>query len=71
MNFNISLTVPIVQKVSILPNNQIYIYSNAGTPIQTTFEINGIMYQITNCDLSNYKTQVINTTCDLLELPAT
>ncbi len=62
----ISLTVPPIQEIYYISNNKVRVLSNTGEALSTTFIINGITYQLEDCDLPTGK--YIDTTCDLVPI---
>jgi thiamine pyrophosphokinase len=66
-NFGISLTVPPIHTLDILPNGQVHIVCNTGEQLQTSFTMNGVQYQLINCNLPVGK--YIDTVCDLVVSP--
>ena len=65
--FGISLTVPPIRTLDVLPNGQVHVVCNTGEQLQTSFMMNGIQYQLINCNLPVGK--YIDTICDLQVSP--
>ncbi len=61
--FQISLTVPPIRELELLPNNQVHIKCNTGEVLETSFDLGGVKYSLVNCDLSPGR--YIDTVCDL------
>lgn len=60
----LSFSVPVIQTIDILPNNQVRIYDNTGKTVASTFTINATVYKLINCDLTP-KPIINNVICDL------
>jgi hypothetical protein len=61
---SISLTVPPVRQATLLPNGkQVHIVCNTGEDLPPQVILNGVAYNLANCDLSPGK--YIDTVCDL------
>lgn len=61
--FGLSLTVPVIQTVDVLPDGRVHIYDNSGEPVSSTFYYNGTTYALTHCDLIPHP--IVDTICTL------
>ncbi len=62
----VSLTVEPVETLDVLPDGRIHIVCNTGAKLETKFEMNGKLYQLTGCDLPEGR--YIDTICTLTEV---
>jgi hypothetical protein len=64
----LSLTVPPIQTLELLPNNRVHIVSNTGEKLETSFDWQGSPYRLVGCDLS--AGHYIDTICKLVKVRA-